>query len=143
MSAFTAYFTLFFASLLAATILPAQSEAILVGMLLTKNYDVSMLILFASIGNILGSVVNWAIGRGVEKYKHKKWFPVSEDRLDKTSLLYKKYGRWLLLLSWVPIIGDPITVVAGVLKERFSIFILLVTIAKSGRYLLLAYMVVG
>lgn len=134
-----AYISLFLASLVAATIFPAQSEMVLAGLILSGNYNIVLLIAVASVGNILGSVINWFLGRGIESFRDKKWFPVKPDQLEKTSALYKRYGRWLLLLSWMPIIGDPITVVAGVLRERFVIFLVLTAIAKTGRYLILAY----
>lgn len=134
-----AYISLFLASLVAATILPAQSEMVLVGLLLTGNYSTLLLILVASAGNVLGSVINWFIGRGIESFRDKSWFPVKPDQLTKISGYYKKYGRWLLLLSWMPVIGDPITVVAGVLRERFWVFLLITAFAKTTRYIILAY----
>lgn len=136
-----AYLSLFLASLIAATILPAQSEMILAGLLLSGNYNTYLLIAVASLGNVGGSVINWFLGRGIESFKDKKWFPVKPERLEKTSGLYKRYGRWLLLLSWMPIIGDPITVVAGVLRERFLLFFLITAFAKTVRYIVLAYMI--
>jgi membrane protein YqaA with SNARE-associated domain len=136
-----AYLSLFVASLVAATILPAQSEMILGGLLLTGNYNTILLVSVASLGNVAGSVINWFLGRGIESFKDKKWFPVSPERLEKTSALYIRHGRWLLFLSWLPIIGDPITVVAGVLKERFLVFLLITAIAKTARYIVLAYII--
>jgi membrane protein YqaA with SNARE-associated domain len=136
-----AYLSLFVASLVAATILPAQSEMILGGLLLTGNYNTILLVSVASLGNVAGSVINWFLGRGIESFKDKKWFPVSPERLEKTSALYIRNGRWLLFLSWLPIIGDPITVVAGVLKERFLVFLLITAIAKTARYIVLAYII--
>jgi membrane protein YqaA with SNARE-associated domain len=136
-----AYLSLFLASLVAATILPAQSEMVLAGLLLSGSYNTYLLIAVASLGNVGGSVINWFLGRGIESFKDKKWFPVKPERLEKTSALYKRYGRWLLLLSWMPIIGDPITVVAGVLRERFLLFFLITAFAKTVRYIVLAYMV--
>lgn len=132
------YIGLFLAALLAATIIPAQSEAVLVGLLLTGNYDTWVLVSVASAGNILGSILNWLLGYGIHQLKHKKWFPVKPQSLDRAVAWYQKYGRWSLLLSWVPIIGDPLTVAAGVMREKLPIFILLVSIAKVGRYCLLA-----
>jgi membrane protein YqaA with SNARE-associated domain len=132
------YVTLFFAAFVAATILPMQSEALLAGLLMMKQYSPWLLLTVASAGNVLGSVANWLVGRGIERYRHKRWFPASEKQLERASNWYRRYGRWSLLLSWVPIVGDPLTVVAGVLRERFLIFLLLVTIAKVGRYLVIA-----
>ena len=134
----SAYFGLFSAAFVAATLLPAQSEAVLVGLLLHGGYPTSALLLVATVGNVLGSLVNWLLGRSVERLRHKRWFPVSEQQLERAQQRYHRYGRWSLLLSWVPIIGDPLTVVAGTLREPLWSFMLLVTLAKSARYLLLA-----
>lgn len=138
MTTFAVYGTLFSAALLAATILPAQSEAVLVGLLLTKSYSPALLLLVASLGNILGSLINWLLGRKIESYQGKRWFPISFEQLERARNRYQRYGRWALLLSWVPVIGDPITVAAGMMREKLLIFLLLVSIAKTGRYLALA-----
>lgn len=138
MSSIAVYFSLFLTALIAATILPAQSEAVLAGLLLTGAYPVWALILVASIGNVLGSVINWLLGRGIERFRDRRWFPVKPEALARAEGWYHRYGRWSLLLSWAPFIGDPLTVVAGVLREPFPVFLALVTIAKVGRYLVLA-----
>jgi membrane protein YqaA with SNARE-associated domain len=137
-SAAMVYISLFFAAFIAATILPMQSEALLAGLLILHKYPPWLLLTVASTGNILGSVLNWLLGRSIGKYRNKRWFPASEKQLARASHWYQRYGRWSLLLSWVPIVGDPLTVVAGVLRERFLIFLSLVTIAKTGRYLVIA-----
>ena len=129
---------LFMAAFVAATILPAQSEAVLVGLIYTGNYAVWILVAVASVGNVLGSVVNWLLGRGIERFRNRPWFPVKQASLQRAQGWYQRYGKWSLLLSWAPIIGDPLTVVAGVMREPFPVFLLLVTIAKVGRYVVLA-----
>jgi membrane protein YqaA with SNARE-associated domain len=98
-----AYSGLFFAAFLAATIFPAQSEAVLLGLVVTKSYPVWVLITVASIGNVLGSVVNWWLGKYIEHFRDRKWFPVKQAALIKARAWYAQYGRWSLLLSWVPI----------------------------------------
>ncbi len=133
-----AYFGLFMAAFGAATILPMQSEAVLAGLLLTGRYSAVWLVVTAGVGNILGSLVNWMLGRGIERFRQRRWFPVGEDTLDRAQAWYRKYGKWSLLASWVPVVGDPITVVAGVLREPLPTFLLLVTIAKLGRYVIVA-----
>ena len=138
-----AYVGLFGVAFLAATILPAQSEAVLATMILSDRYLLAALLGAASLGNVLGSVVNWALGRGIEQYRNRRWFPVSGDMLQEAENWYQRYGKWSLLLSWLPVIGDPLTVVAGVLKVPFVIFVVLVTIAKLGRYLVLAWLTLG
>ncbi|TCD22232.1 DedA family protein [Pseudomonas sp. IC_126] len=139
----SAYFGLFFAAFAAATLVPAQSEAVLVGLLLGSDLSPATLLAVATFGNVLGSVVNWLLGRYIERLRHKRWFPVSQRQLEKAQRSYHRYGRWSLLLSWVPIIGDPLTVVAGTLREPLWSFLLLVTLAKGGRYLLLAGITLG
>jgi len=137
LSDFAAYGGLFLAALAAATILPMQSEAVLVGLVLA-DYSPWLLVAVASVGNVLGSVVNWLLGRGIERFRDRSWFPVSEAALMRAERWYRGYGKWSLLLSWVPVIGDPLTVIAGVLREPFSVFLLFVAIAKTGRYFVLA-----
>ena len=137
MTTFAVYTGLFWTALLAATILPMQSEAALVGLLLTDLYPPWLLVLVASIGNVLGSLINWMLGREIETYQVKKWFPVKPASLERAKNWYHRYGRWTLLLSWMPIIGDPITVAAGIMREKIQIFLLLVTLAKVGRYVVL------
>ena len=142
MTDLAAYAGLFLTAFVAATILPMQSEAALVGLLLA-DYPAWLLVTVASIGNVLGSVVNWLLGRGIERFRDRKWFPVSGTGLARAQQWYGRFGKWSLLLSWVPIIGDPLTVVAGVLREPLPMFLLLVTIAKVGRYLVLVIAVSG
>jgi len=127
----------------AATILPAQSEAALVGLLLAGTHSPVLLVAVASLGNVLGAIVNWALGRGVERFRDRKWFPVSPASLDRATRWYRKWGRWSLLLSWAPLGGDALTVAAGVLREPLWSFLLLVTIAKTARYILLAAATLG
>lgn len=139
----SAYLGLFTAAFAAATLLPAQSEAVLVGLLLHGGYNATALLAVATLGNVLGSVLNWLLGRSVERLRHKRWFPVSDHQLENAQRRYHRFGRWSLLLSWVPIIGDPLTVIAGTLREPLWSFLLLVTLAKGGRYLLLASITLG
>jgi|TARA_R110002124_G_scaffold53369_4_gene152955 membrane protein YqaA with SNARE-associated domain len=133
-----AYGGLFAVAFLAATILPAQSEIGLAGLLLSGDYSVALLIAVASLGNTLGAVVNWALGRWIEHFRDRKWFPAKPEQLDKAVGWYHRYGRWSLLLSWVPVIGDPLTLAAGVLREPFWSFLVLVAVAKTVRYLLVS-----
>ncbi|HWV41487.1 YqaA family protein [Pseudorhodoplanes sp.] len=143
MTALTAYAGLFAVAFIAATILPAQSEVALVGLLLSGQFSPWLLIAVASAGNILGSCVNWLVGGFAERFRDRKWFPVSPRALDKAQGWYHRYGRWSLLLSWVPVIGDPLTVAAGFLREPFWSFLILVSIAKTARYLLLVFGAMG
>ncbi|QGG93041.1 DedA family protein [Agrobacterium sp. MA01] len=140
MTALAAYTALFLAAFLAATIVPAQSEAVLVGLILAEDQPVVLLLLVATTGNVLGSVVNWLLGRFIEHFRDRPWFPVSKQKLARAEAWYRRFGIWSLLLSWVPIIGDPLTVVAGLLRTPFLTFLILVTIAKAGRYAVLAFL---
>ena len=129
------YLRLFINAFAAATIVPAQSEALFAYLVSLNPSYATRLITVATIGNVLGSIVNWWLGRLAKKFKDKSWFPVSEDKLLQGEKYYRKYGRFSLLLSWVPFIGDPITIVAGVLREPLWSFVTLVSIAKCSRYL--------
>ena len=135
------YLSLFTVSFLAATILPASSELTLAGLLSTKNYNPLFLLFSASLGNILGSIINWFIGYYLIKCVNKKWFPFSQTQIDNSSFWFKKFGIWSLLFAWVPIFGDPLTVVAGIFKIRFIIFLTLVSSGKILRYFFLYYFI--
>jgi len=132
---------LFFSAFIAATIFPAQSEFVLAGMLAKSAVPVWILIGVATLGNTLGSTTNWILGRFFTCYRDKPWFPVKGDPLVRAEIWYRKYGRWTLLLSWAPFIGDPLTLAAGLLREPFLSFILIVAIAKLVRYLVVAAIV--
>ena len=116
---------LFLAAFAAATLLPAQSELALAGLLATGHKPVWLLIAVAAAGNTLGAA-------------DRRWFPVKKKSLGKAETWYRRYGRWSLLLSWAPVIGDPLTLAAGLLREPFGSFSLIVGLAKLGRYLVVA-----
>ncbi|WP_152225141.1 YqaA family protein [Pseudomonas sp. SCB32] len=141
--ALAAHAGLFLSAFGAATLLPLQSEAVLVGLLLGGQYPLWSLLLTASLGNVLGSLVNWVLGRGIERWHDKRWFPVSRQALEKAQARYRRLGCWSLLLSWAPLIGDPLTLIAGVMREPLWRFLLLVTLAKVGRYAVLAWLTLG
>lgn len=143
MADISVYLGLFMAAFLAATLLPMQSEAVLVGLLLTDTYPVWRLVLVAAVGNTLGSLLNWLLGRYIEHFHHHPWFPASPAQLKKAQGWYQKYGRWSLLLSWVPIIGDPLTVIAGTMREPIWFFIVIVATAKTLRYIALTLATLG
>lgn len=134
---------LFLSAFGAATLLPLQSEAVLVALLSTGGHAPGVLVAVATLGNVLGSVVNWCLGLGLERYRTRRWFPVSPARLAQAQGFYRRYGQWSLLLSWMPVIGDPLTLVAGLMREPLWRFLLLVTVAKLGRYLVLAGVTLG
>jgi membrane protein YqaA with SNARE-associated domain len=135
------YLAVFLSAFVAATLLPAQSEAVLSFYILSAPQTVFALILVATVGNVLGSVVNWVLGIYATKFQNRKWFPATPSQIKRAEKFYHKYGRYSLLLSWVPFIGDPITVIAGVLREPVLSFLILVTIAKSARYIVLSLII--
>ncbi len=143
MSDVAAYAGLFLAAMGAATLLPLQSEALLVGLLAAQSQPVGWLIAVASIGNVLGSTVNWWLGRSIERFHDRRWFPLKEPAFGRAQRWYHRYGRWTLLLSWMPVVGDPLTLIAGVLRERLVPFVLIVAVAKTARYLVVAALTLG
>ena len=139
MNSLEAYSSLFISSFLSSTILPGHSEITLTTLILLEKYSQFLLIFFASFGNMLGSVINWYLGFHITKFFNKSWFPFKKKQLDKASLWYLKYGKWSLLFSWVPIIGDPLTIVAGIFRVPLVIFITIVSISKVLRYIFVVY----
>jgi len=135
------YLSLFSISFLAATVLPFSSELTLAGLISTSNYDNLLLLVFASFGNVLGSVFNWGLGFYARNLTIKKWFPFKETQIERSSKWFSKFGKWSLLFAWVPIVGDPLTFVAGLLRVRFFDFIILVAIGKVSRYLIIFYLI--
>jgi membrane protein YqaA with SNARE-associated domain len=133
---FFGYVSLFATGFIAATLLPASSEVLLLA-LAQQGYAPLGLWLAATSGNTLGSCVNWYLGKELLRFQHKRWFPVSPQQLHKAQLQFQRYGSWSLLLAWLPIVGDPLTLVAGTLRVRFSVFLMLVALGKGARYALL------
>ena len=129
-----AYLSLFILSFLAATLLPMSSELTLAGLLSTNTYNSFALLGTASLGNVLGSVFNWLLGFYFLKHINKKWFPFKQNQITSTSKWFQKFGIWSLLFAWVPIIGDPLTFVAGILRVKFFSFLILVAVGKISRY---------
>jgi membrane protein YqaA with SNARE-associated domain len=138
-----AYGSLFLVAFGAATILPFQSEPVLVGLLLAGGQPPWLLVLVASLGNVLGAVTNWVLGRWIHRWRDRPWFPVKPAMLAKAERWYHRWGRWSLLLSWGPFGGDALTVIAGMLREPLWVFLLLVAIAKTARYVVLALLTLG
>ena len=141
MSDLAAYLSMFSSALVAASLLPAQSEAVLVSLVLGGAQPVWALVTVASVGNVLGAVINWALGRSIERFRERRWFPVGPAALASAQTRYQRWGKWSLLLSWMPVIGDPLTLAAGFLREPLPVFLLLVTIAKTTRYLVLVALI--
>lgn len=134
-----AYISLFFSGFVAATLFPASSEALLLA-LLSQGYTPLWLFVAATAGNTLGSCVNWYLGLRLLDFQHKRWFPVSVSALNKAQLQFSRFGKLSLLFAWLPIVGDPLTLVAGVMKVRFALFFILVLLGKALRYALLIWL---
>lgn len=133
----TAYLMLFAAAFLAATLFPAQSEAVLAALLSGGGHPAWALIA-ATLGNTLGACVNWVLGAYVQRFHDRRWFPVKDESLEKARRWYRRWGRWSLLLSWAPVFGDALTLAAGVMREPFLSFFLITGFAKLMRYLAVA-----
>lgn len=137
----TTLISLFLGALLAATILPFSSELMLVAALKTGELSTGTLVFVATLGNVLGALVNWMLGNFLIHFAGHKYFPFKETQIDKAARRFNKYGVWSLLLAWVPIIGDPLTFIAGALKVPLPVFLLLVTIGKAARYAFIGWAV--
>ncbi|EIK46234.1 hypothetical protein O59_000255 [Cellvibrio sp. BR] len=133
------YASLFFTALIAATFFPLSSEALLVS-LLHQGYSPLLLGLVATLGNTLGSCINWYLGRQCLHFQHKKWFPVSPAQLQRAQQQFQRYGIYSLLFAWLPIVGDPLTLLAGVMRVQFPLFVALVAVGKALRYTLVIWL---
>jgi len=132
-------FTLFVSAFLAATILPFYSEVILFA-LLRAGGDPFILVVVATAGNTLGAVVNWVMGRYLLKFQDRRWFYFKPAQIDKAQRWYNRYGFWSLLMAWLPIGGDALTFIAGIMKVRMTVFLLLVGTGKAARYVSIVYL---
>lgn len=135
-----AYTSLFVSAFLAATLLPFSSEIILGTLVLSGKYNMMGLWLGATLGNVAGSIVNWVLGRYFIHFMGKKGFPVTQTEMCKAQQIFFKYGVWTLLLAWLPVIGDPLTFIAGVFRVPLLIFLILVLIGKGCRYFVVIYL---
>jgi membrane protein YqaA with SNARE-associated domain len=134
---------LFAAAFLAATIFPFQSELVLVGLLVGEPSHWPTLLLAASVGNTLGSLVNWLLGRFIEQFRDRRWFPVKPTDYERVERWYARWGIWSLLFAWLPFGGDALTVVAGALRTPLLPFVVLVGIGKTARYAVLVAATLG
>ena len=134
------YIGLFLAAFLAATILPLSSEVVLSALLIAGLSPVT-LVMVATVGNVLGALTNYALGRWAGVVVVRKWLRVSQDDFARAERRFAKYGTFSLLFAWVPVIGDPLTVIAGVMRIRLDVFVVLVTAGKFLRYVVISYLV--
>lgn len=128
------YGALFLSAFLAATILPVSSEVVLAGLIVAGRGDPGLLLMVATIGNTLGSVVNWVLGRGIDSLRNRRWFPVTADRYEQASRIFRRFGEWTLLFAWLPVVGDAFTIAAGAARVNLGVFVVLVAIGKAARY---------
>jgi membrane protein YqaA with SNARE-associated domain len=134
LSDLAAYAGLFVSAFTSATLLPGSSEAALIALLALGRGDAGLLVVVATAGNVLGSCVNWVLGRFFSSFRDRRWFPVDGQSYERAAAWFRRYGVWSLLLSWLPIVGDPLTAVAGALRVDFLRFIILVSLGKAARY---------
>jgi membrane protein YqaA with SNARE-associated domain len=135
----TSWLLLFGSAFLAATILPFYSEVVLFA-LLREGESPVVLVSIATIGNTLGAVVNWMLGRYLLHFRDKRWFYFSRVQIDKAQRWFRRYGFWSLLLAWLPVGGDALTLIAGIMKVRLWLFLLLVGSGKALRYISVVYL---
>lgn len=112
---------LFTAALVAATLVPAQSEAVLLALILAGELPVRLLVLVATAGNFLGSAINWGMGRFLAAHAGRGRFPVRGPAFERASAWYRRWGRWSLPGAWLPVIADPLTLAAGLLGEPWRL----------------------
>lgn len=132
------YIGLFIAALLAATVLPLSSEVVL-GALLVSGWSPVTLVLVATAGNVLGSLINYGLGYWASLSLIKKWLRLTDAEFTRAERRFKRWGTAALCFAWVPVVGDPLTVLAGILRIRLLWFVLLVTLGKGLRYVVLSY----
>lgn len=135
----TSYLVLFGSAFLAATILPFYSEVVLFA-LLREGGDPAALVMVATAGNTLGAVVNWLLGRYLLHFQDRRWFYFKREQIERAQRWFQRYGFWSLLLAWAPVGGDALTLIAGIMKVRLWLFLLLVGVGKALRYLSVAYL---
>jgi membrane protein YqaA with SNARE-associated domain len=135
------YFSLFISAFLAATLLPISSEIFLASLVLSGKYDLMWLWTWATVGNVTGSMINWVLGRYFIRLVDKSELSKSQSNINKAKKMFLKYGTWTLLLTWLPVIGDPLSFIAGVFRVPIFLFILLVSLGKGVRYFIVIYLI--
>jgi membrane protein YqaA with SNARE-associated domain len=136
----SSYATLAAVAFLAATLLPLSSEAVLAALVAARGHDLAILFAVALVANTAGSCVNWLLGRYLLHWQNRRWFPVKPAALHRAQAWFQRWGTWSLLLAWLPVVGDPLTFAAGVLRVPFGRFLLLTAIGKAGRYAVVAWL---
>jgi len=129
---------LFFSALVSATLFPGGSEALLLYRL-SEGANPYALVAIATVGNVLGSLITYGMGRLGNEAIHRKWLRISEQQTVRAERSFEKYGRPSLLLAWLPVVGDPLCLAAGLLRCSVISFLALVALGKFGRYAFLAW----
>lgn len=137
MTMVSTYILLCSAAFLSATLLPGSSEAVLLTLLAQNQWSAFGLMVVATVGNVAGSLVNWGLGRYFVQFKDRRWFPLGDALNPRAQAWVARYGVWALLFAWVPVIGDPLTLVAGMMRVPLGAFVLFVTLGKFARYALI------
>ena len=122
----------------AATLLPFSSEIVMAAQIKAGTAGPAALVASATIGNVAGSAFNWWLGAHVRRFEDRRWFPFKPADIERASVQFRRFGVWSLAFAWLPVVGDPLTFVAGVLRVPLSVFLPLVAIGKGGRYVALA-----
>jgi len=135
----TSYLVLFSSAFLAATVLPFYSEVFLYAMALQGRPGV-ILVLVATLGNTLGAVINWLLGLYILHFRDRRWFYFNERQIERAQAWFQHYGIWTLLFAWLPVGGDALTLIAGVMRVRLPVFLVLVALGKSVRYIFIVYL---
>jgi membrane protein YqaA with SNARE-associated domain len=129
---------LFSTAFLAATILPFYSEVILFA-LLREGHSAALLVVVATAGNTLGAVVNWWMGIYILHFRHRRWFYFSDKQIERAQEWFRRYGFWSLLFAWLPVGGDALTLIGGIMRVPMWLFLPLVAIGKGLRYIAVVY----
>ena len=125
---------------LAATFLPGTTEVVLLALVAAADIEPWLLVTVASVFNVAGSGVNYAIGWYLERWKDSRFLPVSPERLARAQGWFRRYGVWSLLLSWVPFVGDAFPVVAGLMRANPWVAFPLIAIGKTARFVAIVYL---
>ena len=129
---------MFFSALVSATLFPGGSEALLIYRLNEGSNPYTM-VAIATAGNVLGSLITYGMGRAGNEAVHRKWLRISEKQAVRAEKWFSQYGRPSLLLAWLPVVGDPLCLAAGLLRCSVISFLVLVALGKLGRYAFLAW----
>lgn len=133
----------FIAGAISASILPGTTEVAMATAIGAFKLAPIPVIAAATAGSVAGSGVQWAIGRFLASYRDHRRFPLKAADYDKYAAWFQRYGVWALIMSWLPGVGDVLTLVGGLFRTPFWLSMVLVGLAKGARFALFAYALVG